>query len=158
MEWLLIISLIVIGLSLIILEIVIVPGTTIVGIFGVGLAVTGIVLSFKNFGSGIGWAVFSGTAVLATALLYWSFRTKAWRHFALKSSITSRVNENTLIGLQEGMEGITLSVLRPSGKAEIDNRTFEVTTLGNYVDPGIRIRIIRILSHEIIVEPLTKNQ
>jgi len=47
----------------------------------------------------------------------------------------------------------SLSALRPVGKAEVGGRTFEVKTLGGYVTSGTKIRIIQILSNQIIVEP-----
>jgi len=48
-----------------------------------------------------------------------------------------------------------MSALRPSGKAELKDKTFEVRTQGAYVDSGTRIRIIKILSNQIIVEPIS---
>jgi membrane-bound ClpP family serine protease len=78
-----------------------------------------------------------------------------WGRFALKSSNQSKVNEGELEGLAPGQEGVALSALRPVGKAEVGGRTFEVKTLGGYVTTGTKVRIIQILSNQIIVEPTT---
>ncbi|MNC95657.1 hypothetical protein D3C83_128320 [compost metagenome] len=78
-----------------------------------------------------------------------------WGKFALKSSIDSRVNEGEMIDIKPGQEGVALSALRPVGKAEIGNRTYEVRTNGEYVESGTRIKILKVISHQIIVEPLT---
>jgi membrane-bound ClpP family serine protease len=53
-----------------------------------------------------------------------------------------------------GMEGQTVSALRPIGKAELNNQTVEVKTNGDYLDSGSRIRIIKIISNQIIVESI----
>jgi membrane-bound ClpP family serine protease len=56
--------------------------------------------------------------------------------------------------VQIGDEGVTLSTLKPMGKAEFHNKTFEVKTAGNYIDRGERVKIIFIESHQIVVEPI----
>lgn len=152
MEWLTVISLVVIGIALLIVEIIFVPGTTIVGIIGLILAIIGIALSFKYFGNATGWITLGGTSVLSGAMLYWSFRTRAWERFALKSTIEGRVNEVDTDTLKAGEEGQTVSALRPMGKAELHGKMVEVTTLGNYVESGTRIRIVRVSTNQIVVE------
>jgi membrane-bound ClpP family serine protease len=154
MEWTVVISLVVIGLFLLLVEILFVPGTTLVGLIGFILLGIGVGLSFKYFGQETGWVTLGSTSVIAGLTLYVSFKSNLWSRFALKSAITSKVNEDP-IGLSIGEEGIALSALRPIGKAEIGRRTFEVKTLGAYVETGTRIRIIQINSNQIIVEPLS---
>jgi len=56
--------------------------------------------------------------------------------------------------VQIGDEGITLSTLRPIGKAEFNSKTYEVKTSGNYVDRGEKVKITQIESHQIVVEPI----
>lgn len=153
-EWITVISLILFGLVLIIVEIIFVPGTTVVGLVGFIFMVIGVGLSFRYFGSEIGWSAVGGTAVASGALLYLSFKSNLWGRFALKSTIDSKVNEGELNDLLPGQEGVAVSALRPVGKAELSNRQFEVKTLGEYVDPGKRIRILKVLSNQIIVEPI----
>ena len=155
MEWLTVLSLIIVGLILIVVEVIFVPGTTIVGFIGFGIVITGLWLGYGYFNETTFWIIFWGTTVFSAVLFYWVFRTKPWQQFALKSSSQSKVNEGEMDGLKEGDEGVTVSVLRPVGKAEIGDKTIEVTTLGNYVQSGIAIRVIKISSHHILVEPLT---
>ena len=153
-EWSVIISLIVLGLVLIIIEIIFVPGTTFVGVGGFVFLIIGIFLSFNYFGRETGWTIVGISSVISGGLFYYSFKANVWSRFALKSSIDSKVNEGDLDHLRLGQEGITISALRPVGKAELLNKLFEVKTLGEYVDSGTRIRIIKILSNQIIVEPI----
>jgi membrane-bound ClpP family serine protease len=153
MEWTVVISLVVVGLVLLLIEILFVPGTTVVGIIGFVVLAIGVGLSFKYFGREVGWMALGTTSVLAGVTLYVSFKSNLWARFALKSAITSKVNEDPQ-GIAVGEEGVALSALRPIGKAEIGKRTFEVKTQGGYVETGKRIRIIQIVSNQIIVEPI----
>jgi membrane-bound ClpP family serine protease len=154
MEWLTVISLVVIGITLVIVEFIFIPGTTIVGIFGIIAIMAGIVLSFQYFGNPIGWYTLGGTGVLCGVMFYYAFRTRAWERFSLKSTVEGRVNEVDTDTLKAGEEGQAVSALRPMGKAELGGKMVEVTTLGNYVDSGTRIRIIRISTNQIVVEPV----
>jgi membrane-bound ClpP family serine protease len=154
MEWLTVISLVVIGIVLLIVEIIFVPGTTIVGVVGLILTIIGVALSFRYFGNLTGWLTFGGTSVFTGAMLYWSFRSRAWERFALKSTIDGRVNEVDTDTLKAGEEGQTVSALRPMGKAELRGKRVEVTTLGSYVESNTRIRIVRISTNQIVVEPV----
>lgn len=154
MEWITVISLVLFGLILIIVEIIFVPGTTLVGLVGFAFLVVGVALGFRYFGSETGWVLVGSAAVVSGVLFYFSFKANVWGKFALKSSITSKVNEGEMDGFIQGQEGIALSALRPVGKADMGNRTVEVKTLGEYVATGTKIRIIKLLSNQIIVEPI----
>ena len=154
--WILILSLLLVGLVLIVVEVVFVPGTTVVGIIGVIFAGTGIVVTYKHFGSEVGFYMLLGMAAITAIALVYSFRSKAWTRFANKSSIDSKVNEGLTASLQLGDEGITLSALRPMGNVEFQNGQFEVKTLGDYVDVGTHVKIVHIQGNQIIVKPLTK--
>lgn len=153
-EWSTVISLLVFGLFLVIAEIVFVPGTTLVGVIGFCFLIVGVGLSFKYFGGEVGWITLGVTSAACGGLLYFSFTTDAWKRFSLKSAINSKVNEGELDNLKVGMEGLAVSALRPIGKAELNNQTVEVKTNGDYLDSGSRIRIIKIISNQIIVEPI----
>jgi len=149
-----VISLVVFGLVLVVAEVVFVPGTTVVGIIGFCFLVVGVGLSFKYFGSEVGWVMLGSTSVASGGLLYFSFTTNVWSRFSLKSSNKSKVNEGELDQLLVGMEGTTISALRPIGKAELNNQIVEVKTNGDYLDSGSRIRVIKIVSNQIIIEPI----
>jgi len=154
MIWVAIVSLIVIGLALIVIEMIFIPGTTIVGIIGLICLIAGLVMTFNNFGSAVGWLTTGGTAVLATGVFIYSFRSGAWKRFALKQSMNSKVNESKPINVAVGDEGIALSTLRPMGKAEFNNQLFEVQSLGELVESESKIRIVKVEKRKIFVEPI----
>ena len=153
-EWSTVISLLVFGLILVVAEVIFVPGTTVVGVIGFCFLMVGVGLSFKYFGSEVGWVILGSASVACGGLLYFSFTTDAWKRFSLKSAINSKVNEGDLDQLMVGMEGRAISALRPIGKAELNNQIVEVKTNGEYLDSGSRVRIIKIVSNQIIIEPI----
>lgn len=154
MEWVTVISLILFGLALVIVEIIFIPGTTVVGLLGFAFGAVGVGLSFRYFGAEIGWITLGSTGAVSGLVLYYAFKSDVWSRFALKSSIDGKVNEGALATFQPGQEGVAISALRPIGKAELSNRTIEVKTQGEYVEPGTKIRIVRIMSNSVIVEPI----
>jgi membrane-bound ClpP family serine protease len=153
-EWITVISLILFGLFLIIAEIIFVPGTTLVGILGFIFLMLGVGLSFSYFGSETGWTIVGISAVVSGLIVYYSFKANIWGRFSLKSSIQSKVNEGDLDSLIVGTEGIAVSALRPVGKATLGEKMYEVKTLGEYLDSGSRVRVIKIIMNQIIVEPI----
>lgn len=152
--WTLIISLLVIGLALLVIEIVFVPGTTLVGVIGVIFAGAGVLITFREYGSETGIYMLVGSSAITAAALYFSFRSNAWKRFANNSAIRSKVNEGLTATLALGDEGMTLSTLKPMGKAQFKSGEFEVKTLGDYVDVGSKVKIVHIESSQIIVKPL----
>lgn len=153
-EWITVISLILFGIFLIVAEVIFVPGTTIVGLVGFVFLVIGIGVSFNYFGSETGWITVGITSVASGLIFYYSFKSNIWSRFSLKTSIDSKVNEGELKSLTVGAEGHTVSALRPVGKAELGDKQYEVKTQGEYLDSGSKIRVIKILSNQIIVEPI----
>jgi membrane-bound ClpP family serine protease len=153
-EWITVVSLIFFGLALIVAEIIFVPGTTLVGVLGFVFLIMGAGLSFRYFGTSVGWTTVGVTAVASGVILYYSFSANVWGKFSLKTSNKGKVNEGETDELSVGIEGQTTSTLRPVGKAEINNRTYEVKTLGEYIEAGKRVRVIKILSNQIFVEPI----
>jgi membrane-bound ClpP family serine protease len=154
MEWLIVLSLIGVGLLLLVIEVILIPGTSIAGFIGFGMMIGGIVMSFKYFGDQTAWVIAGSTAVVSGAVFFWTFHTKPWKQFALKSTISSRVNEGIFEGLQVGSEGLSVSMLRPRGNAEFGNKIVEVSSLGNFVEAGTKIKIVKISSSQIFIEPL----
>ncbi|MEO8475153.1 MAG: NfeD family protein [Chryseolinea sp.] len=152
--WTVIIALLLIGLTLIIIELIFIPGTTVVGLLGLIFAIVGVVVTYVHHGSEIGIIVLAITLSVSLVVLFLSFRSGAWSKFSLKSVIDSKVNEGFLSSINIGDVGVTVSALRPIGKAEFNQKTFEVKTSGSYVDSGQAVKVTQIESYQIVVEPL----
>lgn len=154
MEWIIVAALIFFGILLVIAEIIFVPGTTLVGIIGAIFMIAGVASSFSYFGQQGGWYTLGGTTVASAIIVYYAFKANVWGKFSLKTSSEGKVNEGVLAGLEVGQQGVAISSLRPSGKAEINDKTYEVKTLGAFVDAGTRLKIIKVNTNQIIVEPI----
>lgn len=152
-----ILLLILLGLALLVVEIIFIPGTTLVGILGVGFAAVGVFLGFLEFGPEAGMWILIGTAIAAVVSVLVSIRNQSWQNFSLGKSMDSRVNEDEVL-VPVGARGVTTSVLRPAGKADFDGREFEVRTNGYQLDEGVSVRVHKIENRTIYVEPLTIYQ
>ncbi|MBX2961775.1 MAG: hypothetical protein KF687_04630 [Cyclobacteriaceae bacterium] len=152
--WLAIAALILAGIVLIIVEVIFIPGTTVVGLLGLVFTIVGLVFGYSEFGSEAGSWLLLGTLLTLAVVIYLSFRKGAWKKFALKSAIDSKVNEDLLESLTIGAEGIAFSALRPMGTAEFDGKFVEVKTNGDYLAAGTRVKIAQIQINDIVVEPI----
>ena len=153
-EWLIVLGLVFIGFILILVEILFVPGTTFVGILGFIATIGGIYLSFDYFGITTGWWFTFGCTLFFVLSLYYSFKMKTWERFSLKDSMKGKFNEGFTSSLNKNDEGITISTLKPIGKAEFNNKEYEVKSYGEYIEPDTKIRIVNISNNNILVEPI----
>ena len=85
--WIIIIALLLIGLTLIIVELIFIPGTTVVGLLGLFFAIAGVMVSYRHFGSEVGFYILIGMSALTLGSLFYGFRSGAWSRFSLKTSI-----------------------------------------------------------------------
>jgi membrane-bound ClpP family serine protease len=158
MTWFTIILLLFLGLLFVVLELIFVPGTTIVGIIGVILTITGIFFAFQDFGTSAGLLATGITLVANVVALIIALRSGTWEKMGLKGINTSRVNDSIIYDLQEGDIGKAISAMRPSGTVEFKDQLLEASTFGEYVKAGQKVRIKEIQGKTIYVETLDKYQ
>jgi len=152
MEWLTVSSLIAFGLILIVIEILFVPGTTVVGILGFLFEIGGVFLAFDYFGNSTGYMVLASAFILSIAVIILSFRSGVWNGFSLQDEHTSKVNEGGHDGLEVGQVGITISSLKPIGKALFNEKEYEVKTFGQFLYNNQKVSIVKLENNAIIVE------
>jgi membrane-bound ClpP family serine protease len=154
MEWIAIIGLIVIGLFLVIVEILFIPGTTIFGILGGILMLSGIFYSYLALGISTATWVFFFTVVGTIFTIILSLRTKSWERFSLKTVLEGKSFEDISMKLQVGERGKTVSTLRPSGNVEFPQGIYEATSYGPMIGPNTDVQIEKIVGNKIFVQPL----
>ena len=157
MELIYIILIAVIGLSLIVVEVLVIPGSSIVGFIGFGITVGTIYMAYRFHGSQAGTIVLGGSVVISGGFLYYAIKYKVWERFSLNKEIDGHVSSNVNEKISVGLEGIAVSALKPYGKAEFDDETYEVVTHGSFVDVGTLIRIVKVESEKIFVQPINNN-
>jgi membrane-bound serine protease (ClpP class) len=103
-------------------------------------------------------------ALVASAIVIWMLakylpKTSIYRRFAL---ITSNPPGPSLAGvprefatavdLSPGTEGVSLSILRPSGKARFLDQTVDVVTQGEFIPPNTSVTVVRRDGMRVVVK------
>ncbi|WP_099158548.1 NfeD family protein [Virgibacillus ndiopensis] len=151
------IILLVLGIVLIIAEFF-VPGG-IVGLLGIGSIVWSLLLSGQDLGHmsmsiGIAFLV----AIVAAIILFKTIGMEKgfFRHIILKDQTStelgyvSSVNRLELIGL----EGVTVTPLRPSGIASFDNERIDVVSEGSFIQKDKSIRVVKVEGVRVVVREI----
>lgn len=151
----LIIILIIAGLLFLLLEVLVIPGTTVVGVAGLGLIAFSVWESYHAFGSPTGHFVLVGTIFLTILTIYLSLKSKTWNKIMLKSEVNGRVNEIDTNLVKPGDTGKSISRLAPSGKAIFNDEYFEVHTNGQFIDQETEIIVTHMQDNKIFVKQNT---
>lgn len=157
MEWLLpIIICVLVGIVLLAIE-VFMPGFGIPGIAGLILLAIGIAGTWINFGAlvGLGMTV----AILALLGIAISISLKSARNGRFSRELILKDDDEEDERLQAekdmqalvGEEGVTLTPLRPVGAAEFTCGKLNVSSDGEYIEKGTKVRIVRIVGTTILV-------
>lgn len=158
MEWLIpIIICVLAGVVLLIVE-AFMPGFGVPGISGIILLLAGVAMTWYEYGAMVGL----GTTVAVLALVGVAISV------SLKSASSGRLSKSDLIlndtetppsenadmQLLVGKEGVVKNTMRPVGTAEFDCGKLHVTSDGEYVSEGQRVRIVRVEGTQIFVNKI----
>jgi membrane-bound serine protease (ClpP class) len=159
-------GLFVLGLILVIIEILFFAHSTIVfGVVGVFLMLASLLWAMIDrypgetfFPTGHALAIpllnlflaLIAAGIVITLLARYLPRTSVYRRFALMTSnppgpSLAGVPRDfaTRIDLSPGAEGVSLSILRPSGKARFIDQTIDVVTQGEFIPPNTSVTVVR---------------
>jgi len=166
----------VLGLALVVVELFVYPGTIIVGMLGAALMLAAIVMAMVDLypapGPGVLPAMPSldkfqlplrhlllatlggGVGIWLASLLL--PKTSLYR--AVVSQSASGVKTEAALEQQgksrQGQTGVTVSVLRPGGKAQFGDEIIDVISQGEMVPKGSQVRVIGHRGSEALVEAL----
>jgi len=59
--------------------------------------------------------------------------------------------------IQVGHTGQVVSTLRPAGEAEINGQLIDVTSLGQFLDPGTPVRVVEVTRFSIVVDAINED-
>jgi membrane-bound ClpP family serine protease len=149
-----IILLIFLGLLLLLIEFAVIPGVTIAGIGGFILLGLSVYIAFSSYGSGIGFLTLSFVLIASPLMIYYFFRSKTGKKMVLDSLIDGKVETVDSEKIHVGDAGITLGRLAPSGKVKVNGEVVEAQSTGGFVDHNKEIKVVKILTNKIIVEPV----
>ncbi len=152
------VGLMVAGLIAIIIEFF-VPAGGLVGILGLASIIGGVVYAFINYGTTIG-SIFLFVALIAVPLIIVIYFKVFPRTFIGKWLILGEAQnrEKGYATYTEekyadliGKEGVAMTVLRPAGRALIDNKKYSVVTAGDYIEAERKIKVLKVEGSRIIV-------
>lgn len=166
---------VIVGIVLLAVEFYILPGFGIAGALGLVLLLGGLVMSFASTGSslfpgassdsgiliGLAFVLLGLTTagVVAYAISKSSRTLPVFRHLVLSSPVAEDQETNVRMSVvlddppaELGEQGVALTTLRPSGKAEMDGRVVDVVADGGFIAQGERVRVIAIDGLRVVVE------
>jgi len=153
MNWVLIISLIVLGLIFIVAEILFIPGG-ILGIIGGLIVGYGVYLSYDIFGDFAGNITLAATSLLIIFGLFYAIRNKTWKKISLTDEIVGKASSNIPEDIKIGLKGKTVSRISPMGKAKFNNEMYEVSTLGDFIDESVEVEITHLKGNKIYIKQI----
>ncbi|MGE0076295.1 MAG: nodulation protein NfeD [Bacteroidales bacterium] len=152
----------IIGVILVLIEVFAIPGFGVTGISGIILIVAGLTLAMidnelfrgngdfpwivivKPFGIVIA-SVFLGL-VGGIALSKKLLTSTMFPNLALHSELSGEggfVGVDLQIKTKVGMEGVAITILRPSGKVQIDNEWFDAMSEYGYIEKGEKVKVVK---------------
>lgn len=149
-----------IGIGLLIIELF-VPSFGILGILGIASLVGGILMAaYDTADALLNLTVAVIVAAVVVTVFSYIFKKRGiWNKFILKESLTSEegfVSAESKILLQ-GLEGIALTPLRPSGTVDIAGERVDVVTSGEFINQGARVKVIKVEGTRVVVSEVHTN-
>ena len=146
-----------IGIGLMVLE-AFMPGFGLPGISGIILEVVAVVLTWMNHGpvAALGMTLII-LSILAIAISM-SLRSAANGKLSRSKMVLNDTESNEAgyrstedLDVFLGKEGVTTTVLRPTGMAEFDGVRLNVVSDGMFIAQGVRVKIVRVDGNRILV-------
>ena len=105
---------------------------------------------------GLAWAITIFACGLLGALVMFFLeirfisKSRFGRQLSLQSTISAKLNpkeDDKLVG----SEGVTLTILAPTGRVQIDGRTYTAFAEDGFLEKGVPVRVIRTETFKLIV-------
>lgn len=148
----LIIALIILGLVLILLELFVTPGF-VTGLLGGVAWFYALYKIYQVYGTISGHLALAGLILLLVACIVIAVKSGVWDKVSLHSNVEGRVND--LPDIKVGDTGYTSSALRPMGRMIVNNQSIEITSMGELVDTGAFVEVIKIENNKIYVKQIS---
>jgi len=152
-----IVLLILLGLLLLLIEFAVIPGVTIAGIGGAALLIASVYIAFTGIGKIAGFITLAVVLIASPIMIYYFFTSRTGKKMILESEIDGKIENFNPENLKVGDTGKTIGRLAPMGKIKVNGEVVEAQSTGAFIDHQTEIRIIKINSNQIIVEPIKKE-
>ncbi len=149
--FLVVFGLMAVGLLMLGIELLVIPGFGVAGLLGLAALGGSVYVAFDQLSAMYVGIVLVGS-LTGCGVLIWMFpRSK----LVLDAAITGSAVDESLPDLLH-REGTALTVLRPSGSVDIDDRPIDAVTDGQYVEQGTRVKVVRVEGGRVVVEPIAQ--
>ncbi len=163
------IALFILGFLLIAIELFVIPGFGVTGVLGALFVISGLALAMVGNEGFDFTGVPARDVLMAFMIVIIAFFVSLSASFYLGQKLfsTSRFGELALDTIQEtksgytsanaamtgliGKTGVTFTMLRPSGKVEIDDDVYDATALTGFIDKGEKIRVVKYETSQVFV-------
>lgn len=148
-----------IGITAILLEIFVIPGFGAAGLLGLGLVVWSVFLaSTSPLQAVISLTVaLAGSIVMLYVFIKVLGRRGMWDRLVLGTKLntaTGYITPKKGMEKYQGMEGMAVTTLRPSGTAEFAGDRVDVVSEGGFIPAGAPIRVILVEGSRVVVRKL----
>ena len=156
-------ALLAVGLGAIFIELF-VPAGGMIGIAGTASIIGAIALGYVHHGSSAGTAVLITALITTPAVIGSGFkifpRTFVGRRLILRNAVQQQTGDGYPDAYADlsGKEGVALTVLRPSGMVRIDERKYSVVTMGDYIESGKAVRVVKTEGSRIVVRRIEGSE
>jgi membrane-bound ClpP family serine protease len=137
------------------------PGFSAPGITGTILLILGVVITARDFTQALIMIIIilAILGILMALVLQSATKGRLSKIIVLKES---QNKESGYIGTEDleyflGKEGITVTVLRPSGTADFDGVKMDVVSQGDFIQKDSKVRIIKVEGRRIVVKQIEKK-
>lgn len=149
LAWIIVLG--ILGLVMIFAEILM-PGFGLFGVFGGIFLFGALILAYKIYGLGTFFILLALAVVVFFIIVFLARKSGLCRKVVLEDRQEAKdFDESVLRGLL-GKSGVTCSTLRPFGAAEIDGRTIDVCSQGDFIDRGERVQVVQIVGKTVVVK------
>lgn len=163
------------GILLLLAELFIIPGFGITGIAGIICLLLGTYLAFVDFTipeyswdyERLGEVGYSLTLAIVLFIVLVSITWRLLPRTPLYKTLVLGTTQEVAAGYsspvqdaiepQPGMRGVTVSMLRPVGRARFDDKTIQVVTRGAYMPKGTEVEIIQVDGVRVVVEQVEEH-
>lgn len=151
-----------VGIVLLALEIFVIPGFGVVGLLGIVCILGSLVaaMGFDEFETAIqvvGGGILIAALLITVLVIYVLPKSTLFKRFALNTAVGNDPGaEAVAADSQVGRIGTALTALRPAGVIVIDDKRFDATTEGGFIEPGTRVEIVGARNFQLVAKPADK--
>ena len=150
----------VIGVALLLVEVFLIPGFGVTGITGILCIGFSIVMLYGGVFSAlhaVGYLMLY-SLIAITIIYYAAPKIGLFNRFILKKKMEK---EDGFVAVETdayanllGLEGVTMSICRPSGKVKIGSERYDVVSDGDFIEKGERVIVKKVDGNKILVSKL----